>query len=153
MTDVIRYKSIPAATLLLILLAVSGRPLAAQQSDTTDTTRQVDLNRRSFPQSYHSERSANSYLLSESGSYNVPEPTRYYQPPFNGQESLDKAVEAYREELKNDLANSPLFRIIGKIAPFINNTFEFGFYRIYDIPIIERDHPNFYPQTGPADEN
>ena len=118
----------------------------AQQSDTSQTQKRK-LEERRVQQPYHSERSANSFLLEESGTYGVPEPKEYYRPPFNGQESLDRAVEAYRKELEDSIANSPLFQLLGKVAPFITNQFEFGFYRIYDLPIVERDHPALYPQT------
>lgn len=139
-----------AYTFSLVLLLLGGLllPASAQQSDTTDTTRRVDFKQREIPQAYHSERSTDKFLLPESGTYAVPEPTEYYKPPFTGQESLDQAVAAYREELENSIANTPLFRFINKIAPFVNNTFEFGVYRMYDIPIIDRDHPMLYPSTA-----
>ena len=133
---------------LIILLLLGTVQLGmAQQTDTTQTEKELkqeDL----FPQPYHSERSTDKYLLPSSGTYGVPEPTEYYTPPFKGQEYLDYAVEAYREELENSVANTPLFQFISKIAPFVNNRFEFGVYRIYDLPIVERDHPLLYPQVN-----
>ncbi len=118
----------------------------AQQSDTTQTRKELDLREDSARIPYHSERSANSFLLSESGSYNVPDPKQYYQPPFTGQESLDRAVAFYRQQLENSIVNSAVFQLIGKIAPFVMNRFEFGFYQIYDMPIVDRDHPLLDPQ-------
>jgi len=119
----------------------------AQQTDTSRIEKELRLE-RNFPQPYHSERSANNFLLPSSGTYGVPEPTEYYTPPFKGQEYLDYAVEAYRKELEDSIGNTLLFRFISKIAPFVNNRFEFGVYKIYDLPIVERDHPLLYPQLN-----
>ena len=131
--------------LLIILFSGGLQQVTAQQSDTTQTEK-VELDQREQLLPYHSERSTNSFLLPESGTYNVPEPTEYYQPPFMGQKRLDEAVAAYRKELENSIANTPLFQFISTIAPFVNNQFEFGVYRIYDLPIVERDNPLLAPQ-------
>lgn len=134
--------------LLIPILIGIALPLAAQQTDTTRTEKELKEEQKTFSQPYHSERSTNNFLLSSSGIYGVPEPTEYYTPPFTGQKSLDYAVEVYREGLKNNIANTPLFQFISRIAPFVTNRFEFGIYRIYDLPIVDRDHPLLYPQVG-----
>lgn len=127
-----------------MLLGITGIA-SAQQSDTTQTKEKLETQRKAMQQ-YHSERSTHGYVLTESGTYDVPEPTEYYTPPFTGQESLDRAVAAYRKELENSIANTNVFQIIAKIAPFITNQFQFGFYQIYDLPIVERDNAYRYPQ-------
>lgn len=134
---------------LLLGLAQQG---FSQQSDTTRTTEEIELEVQPFPQPYHSERSTDNFLLPSSGIYGVPEPTEYYTPPFMGQKHLDAAVEAYRKRLEEGLGNSLLFQFISKIAPFVNNQFEFGVYRIYDLPIVERDHPLLDPQVTNENE-
>ena len=138
-----------AAILLTFLPGLSR----AQQTDTSRTVKEMDLKERTVQQPYHSERSTNNFVLPSSGTYGVPEPTEYYTPPFTGQENLDKAVEAYRKRLEEGLGNSLLFQFISKIAPFVNNQFEFGVYRIYDLPIVERDHPLLYPQLDNEEED
>ena len=127
--------------------------ISAQQTDTSQTREELELQEKKVSQPYHSERSSGNYILSKSGTYGVPEPTEYYTPPFKGQESLDKAVEAYHEELDNSVANTAFFQLLGKIAPFIMNRFEFGFYQIYDMPIVERDHPLRDPQVDRQKED
>lgn len=129
-----------------VLILLPGRGVA-QQADTSATVKEIEL-RQQFRQSYHSERKADNFVLPSSGVYSVPEPKQYYKPPFTGQKSLDAAVEAYRKELKEGLGNSVIFRFLETIAPFINNQFEFGVYQIYDLPIVERDHPLRYPQLN-----
>lgn len=84
-----------------------------------------------------------SYSLPQSGVFEMPEETQYYTPPFKGQYYLDLAVAAYREEQKDKLGLNWLFRFLGAIAPYVNNQFEFGVYRINDMPIVERDNPLF----------
>lgn len=130
--------------MLVMLIGITG-VANAQQSDTTQTKEKLETQRKALQQ-YHSERSTHGYVLTESGTYNVPEPTEYYTPPFTGQESLDRAVTFYRQEMENSVANTRLFQIIAAIAPFINNKFQFGFYQIYDLPIVERDNAYLYPQ-------
>lgn len=140
------YHFVALGIVVFLLLGLTQRGWS-QQSDTTQTTEEIELEEQPFPQPYHSERSTNNFLLPSSGTYGVPEPTEYYTPPFMGQKHLDAAVEAYRKRLKEGLGNSLLFQFISKIAPFVNNQFEFGVYRIYDLPIVERDHPLLYPQV------
>lgn len=141
------YHFFPALFVVAVIF-FSPRPAQAQQTDTTGTTEELKLRQRQIQQPYHSERSTNNFLLPSSGTYGVPEPTEYYKPPFMGQESLDAAVEAYRKELKEGLGNSVILRFLKTIAPYINNQFEFGVYQIYDLPIVERDHPLRYPQLN-----
>ncbi len=140
---------IPGGLILILLFGIINLA-AAQQTDTSRTANERKLKERTVPQSYHSERSPTNILLPESGTYGVPEPTEYYTPPFMGQKYLDMAMAAYRKELENDISNTPLLKFINKILPFmsIDNTFEFGVYRIYDLPIIERDNPYLYPSTA-----
>lgn len=145
------YHVIIVGITALLVVALTG-PGYAQQTDTTQTTKEMDLRQRQIPQPYHSERSTNNFLLPSSGTYGVPEPTEYYTPPFMGQKSLDAAVEAYRKRLKEGMGNTLLFQFISKIAPFVNNQFEFGVYRIYDLPVVDRDHPLRYPQIDKSNE-
>jgi hypothetical protein len=141
-----------SAGLILILLFGIADFAFAQQTDTSRTESERELKTRTVPQPFHKERSTNNFLLPESGTYDVPDPTEYYTPPFEGQEYLDIAIAAYRQELEDSIGNTPFFKFLGKIAPFINTQFEFGVYRINDLPIIERDNPYLYPSTAKEQE-
>lgn len=145
------YQSFISGLVLILLLGIINLS-TAQQTDTSRTTQRT-LEQKEVPQPYHSERSTNNFLLPSSGTYNVPEPTEYYTPPFEGQKYLDYAVEAYLKELEEGLASTSLFQFFKTIAPFIYNKFEFAVYRIYDLPIIERDHPLLDPQLDEKEEN
>ncbi len=73
----------------------------------------------------------------------MPEETQYYTPPFKGQYYLDLAVEAYRQEQRDKLGLNWLFGFLNAIAPYVNNQFQFGVYRINDLPVVARDNPMF----------
>lgn len=122
----------------------------AQQTDTAQPTR--ELQERRVLQPYHSERTTTTHIRTpSSGTYGVPEPKQYYQPPFMGQKYLDIAIEAYKEQLEEN-KGGVIFRFLDRIAPFIMNQFQFGVYRIYDMPIIGRDNPLLEPQMNSKTE-
>ena len=116
----------------------------AQQTDTAQPSRELQEQRELQP--YHSERTTTTHIRTpSSGTYGVPEPKQHYRHPFMGQKYLNVAVKAYQEQLKEDQGGA-LLRFLDKIAPFILNKFQFGVYRIYDMPIIERGKPLQEPQ-------
>jgi hypothetical protein len=131
---------------LLFCLVLPGQ---AQERDTTKTEIRIRQLPRPAPLHLHghSERSFNNLALPSTGIYGKPDETKYYQPPFKGQYYLDLAVEAYREEIKDDLGLNWLFRFIKMMAPYVNNRFEFGVYKIEDLPIVDRDNPLTKPQN------
>lgn len=116
---------------------------SAQQADSTKRTFFLNPKSGSLTNQPHSERSMGVLSLPQSGVFEMPEETQYYTPPFKGQYYLDLAVEAYREEQKDKLGLGWLFRFMNAVAPYINNQFQFGVYRINDMPIVDRDHPLF----------
>jgi len=120
----------------------------AQQADSTKRTFFLIPRIKSPEIQPHSERSVGNYALPESGVFDVPEETQYYTPPFKGQYYLDLAVEAYREEQEDKLGLNWLFNFLNVISPFVNNRFEFGVYRINDLPVVERDNPLFQSHNG-----
>lgn len=125
---------------------------AAALAQEQDTTRQeLELEREEpSPTLLQPEfdRPASGGVMTEMGSYNVPEETRYYQPAFKGQEYLDMAVEAYRKELEKQIGPDWLSQFMRAVSPFINNQFEFGFYQIYDMnSTVDRDNPLFQSYT------
>ncbi len=126
--------------MLFVLLIKPGQ---AQQSDTTIVTKELEQ-KEEFFQPYHSERSVGNMYMAETGTFGIPEPKQYYTPPFMGQKYLEWALADYYEELKEE--KSLLYRFINAVAPFIDNQFEFAVYRIYDLPIVERDQPMLDPQ-------
>lgn len=119
-------------------------PVLALAQETDSTRRNLHLqNQRQQLLQQPLERQLSGGIMSEMGTYQVPEKTQYYTPPFKGQEYLDMAVEAYRRELEERIGPQWLSKFFKTVSPFINNKFEFGVYQIYDLPIVERDHPLF----------
>ncbi len=136
--------------LALILLAIVPSLVSAQETDTTRQSVEMEEREKALELKYKINRPASEGMLTESGVHEVPEPTEYYTPPFKGQYYLDKAVEAYRKELKERMGPDWLYKFFRVISPFVNNRFEFGVYQIYDMPIVERDNPLF--QSNNSDE-
>lgn len=126
---------------------------SAQQADSTKRTFFLNPKPEGFKIKPHSERSMGSYSLPQSGVFNVPEETQYYVPPFKGQYYLDLAVEAYRKEQEDKLGLNWLFQFLNAIAPYVNNRFEFGVYRINDMPVVERDNPLFKSHNSRQERN
>lgn len=127
-----------------LCLAVAGwsTQVFAQQADTTKRTLEINPKPESFIDRPHTERRMGEFILPESGIFEYPEPTRYYQAPFMGQYYLDVAVAALREEQRNRL-DGTWMKVLRAIAPFVNMQFQFGVYEIYDIPVVDRDNPLF----------
>lgn len=129
----------PAIILLVMLPAL----VWGQETDTTRQSGELDEREQAIELKYKINRPASGGMLTESGVHEVPEPTEYYTPPFKGQEYLDKAVEAYRKELKERMGPDWLYNFFRIVKPFINNQFEFGVYQINDLPVVERENSLF----------
>jgi len=134
--------------LLAGILFLLPRASVAQEQDTTQ--REFELEQEESPDLLlpRFDREVSGGVMHEMGTYNVPEETQYYQPPFKGQEYLDMAVEAYRKELEKTIGPDWLWKFMKTVSPFINNQFEFGFYQIYDMTsTVDRDNPLFQSHT------
>lgn len=128
----------------IIALALAPALTMAQEKDTTRQELNIDdRDRRINLQLQQLDRPMSGGIMTEMGTYGVPEETEYYTPPFKGQEYLDMAVEAYRKELEKSIGPDWLSKFFRTVSPFVNNEFEFGVYQIYDLPIVERDNPLF----------
>lgn len=125
---------------MLFLLPVI---VAAQEVDTTKQELNLEPEPEQLLQQPQFDRLGSGGLMTEMGSYQVPEETQYYQPPFKGQEYLDMAVEAYRKELEKRIGNNWFWQLLDTISPYVYNQFEFGVYQIYDQPVVDRDNPLF----------
>jgi hypothetical protein len=111
----------------------TSRTLDLKQKEEREL--RIDFNRQQM-------RPMSGGEMTEMGTYNMPSETQFYEIPFRAQEDLDRAVEAYREEIR-EKGPAWLWRTLRTISPFINNQFGFGVYDIYDLPIVERDNPGF----------
>lgn len=125
----------------MLLILFAPVLVVAQETDTTKQEIDQEVRQRSINLNQRFDRSMSGGVMTEMGTYNVPDDKQFYKPPFKGQEYLDQAVEAYREEIKNQIGNGWYWNVLRAISPFINNKFEFGVYRIYDWEPIDRDNP------------
>ena len=120
-------------------------PLLAVAQEADSTKKELDFEQRKRPVNLERnlDREIGGGVMNEMGSYQVPEETEYYTPPFKGQEYLDMAVEAYRKELEDRIGGDWFWKFLDTIRPYIHNGFEFGVYQIYDQPVVERGNPLF----------
>lgn len=126
----------------VLFIALFPLPSVAQEADTT--RQEINLNEeRNINFDQYLDRSITGGMLTEMGTYQVPEETQYYTPPFKGQYYLDLAVEAYRKELEHRIGDNWYWKFLKTISPYINNQFEFGVYYPEDMEFVDRDNPLF----------
>lgn len=147
------HRSFLAGLFTSLLVLSIAHHAQAQQADSTERSFFLNPKPPSFKISPHQERTVGAFTLPQSGIMEMPEETQYYTPPFKGQYYLDLAVEAYREEQKDKLGLNWLFRFLDFISPYVNNEFEFGVYRINDLPVVERDNPLFQSHKNKDERN
>lgn len=126
--------------LICALLLGLSFTASAQETDTTsieieeEKPRSLDLDR-------NLDRSMSGGSMTEMGTYSMPSKTQYYRPPFEGQESLDRAVEAYRKEMEEKLGENWYWQFLKAISPYIR--LHLGVSEFNSLQIVDRDNPLF----------
>jgi hypothetical protein len=124
-----------------------GSPLngIAQETDTTRISIEQDEEAEApirLDQQYN--RSVSGGALTDMGTYNVPDPTQYYHAPFEAQDELDRAVEAYRKEMEENW----YWHFLRAVSPYIR--LHLGVRDFNTLQIVGRDNPLF--QSYQSDE-
>ena len=115
---------------------------SAQETDTTTINiREEQEESRSINLGRQFDRSISGGSLTEMGTFDVPRENQYYQRPFKGQEYLDMAVQAYREQLKSDIDGGWFWQFLKTVSPYIR--LEMGAFETMQLQYIDRDHPAF----------
>ncbi len=117
-----------------------GVPLvgAAQETDTTRISIEQDEEAEAplqLDQQY--SRSVSGGALTDMGTYNVPNSTQYYHAPFEAQNELDRAVEAYRKEMEKNW----YWHFLRAVSPYIR--LHLGVRDFNSLQIVGRDNPLF----------
>ncbi|TYP94907.1 hypothetical protein LX73_0200 [Fodinibius salinus] len=85
-------------------------PLCSLSQEQDTTKRDIERNpkaNRSLNLDTPQDRSVSLGAMSEMGTYDVPEPNPYhYERPFMGQKHLDRAMKAYREQMKEEFGEN-----------------------------------------------
>lgn len=136
------------AFLTILVILVAAAAACGQQSDTGEVVKRLQP-QETYLQP-HNERHVGNMYMPRTGQFSIPEPKQYYTRPFMGQKYLEIALEAYYEKWKGE--KSLLYRFINTVAPLIKNQFTFAVYRVYDLPIVDRDNPLLDPQLIKKDE-
>ncbi len=123
------------------LLLVPLLSLAQETDTTTIDIREEPEEFRSINLGRQFDRSISGGSLTEMGTFSVPRENQYYQRPFKGQEYLDMALEAYREELESGMEDSWFWQFLKTVSPYIR--LEMGAFETMQLQYIDRDHPAF----------
>ncbi len=108
--------------LLFLLLSAPGVSFA-QETDTTLQKLELEKRKqRSLDLQQNTERSMSGGMMTKMGTYDIPSEGQYYHPPFMGQKYLDKAVEAYREELE-EMGGGWFWNFLRSVSPYVRVQF------------------------------
>lgn len=115
---------------------------SAQEIDTTAI--ELDTEQEA-PESYDIEQQLDRPLsrgsMTDMGTYSIPSKTQYYHAPFKGQESLDKAVDAYFKEMEKKLGENWYWHFLRAVSPYIR--LHLGVSEFNSLQIVGRDNPLF----------
>lgn len=113
---------------------------AAQDADTTRQNLEFQKGkRRSLDLRQHSERSMSGGIMSDMGTYDIPQEGQYYARPFKGQYYLDKAVEEYRKELEEQIGGDWFWQFLRAVSPYIR--LQLGPLYRPELQYVDRDNP------------
>ncbi|NIT60153.1 MAG: hypothetical protein GWN00_29245 [Aliifodinibius sp.] len=135
---------------LLITVFVGGLLLAmpmdsfAQETDTTRISIDQDEAEAPIQLDQQYSRSVSGGALTDMGTYTVPSSTQYYHAPFEAQDELDRAVEAYRKEMEKNW----YWHFLRAVSPYIR--LHLGVRDFNSLQIVGRDNPLF--QSYQSDE-
>lgn len=127
-------------------------PLCASGQETDTTAIEIESNRdtpRTLNLNSQLDRPATGGLMSEMGTHEIPRDKQYYQHPFKGQEYLDMAVEAYREEMGNQVGDQWYWQFLQAVSPYIKLHMEV--FETMQMQYVDRDHP-FFQSYGNGDK-
>jgi hypothetical protein len=117
----------------------------AQETDTTRISiEQEEESEATLQLDRQYSRSVSGGALTDMGTYNVPSSTQYYQAPFEAQDELDRAVEAYRKEMEKN----SYWHFLRAVSPYIR--LHLGVRDFNSLQIVGRDNPLF--QSYQSDE-
>lgn len=142
-----KYK-FSAAILLISLLWALPHTVTAQEKDSTKVKLDLDKDSaRTYPLDRRFDRSLSGGMMTEMGMYKVPSETQYYQAPFKGQDYLDMAVKAYREQLKEGIGNNWYWNFLKAVSPYIS--LELGAFQTMQMEYVDRTNPLFQSYKDP----
>lgn len=124
--------------IICCLLGIS-RNASAQETDTSSV--KIEDEQRTYELNQNFDRSMSGGTMTDMGTYSVPYKTQYYQAPFEGQKSLDRAVEAYRKEMKEKMGGNWYWQFLKAVSPYIRLHLGVNDFDMF-VP-VERDNPLF----------
>jgi hypothetical protein len=114
----------------------------AQETDTTQIEIEEEQEKpRTIELERNFDRPMSSGSMTDMGTYSMPSKTQYYHPPFEGQKSLDRAVEAYFQEMENKLGKNWYWQFLRAVSPYVK--LHLGVSEFNSLNIVDRDNPLF----------
>ena len=141
----------PSWAIILFCSVLLALPLTGLAQETDPDTTEVELGEdeteRRIILNQQFDRPMSGGSLTEMGTYDVPRENQFYQRPFKGQKYLDMAVEAYREQLKNQVGNNWYWQFLKAVSPYIR--LELGAFQTMEMQYVDRDNPLFRSYRDP----
>lgn len=125
--------------MLLLLCLLSPLIALGQETDTTRQELELEKKKRSLNLERQLDRSTSGGIMTEMGTYNVPNETQYYKQPFMGQHYLDMAVEAYRKELEDRIGQNWYWQFLRAVSPYIR--LQLAPLNVPELEYVDRDNP------------
>lgn len=113
----------------------------AQETDTTEVEIEDERESRSLDLEQNFDRSITGGSMTDMGTYSMPSETQYYHAPFEGQESLDRAVEAYFKDMENKLGKNWYWQFLRAVSPYVR--LHLGVSEFNSLNFVDRDNPLF----------
>lgn len=107
---------------------------AVEIDDERETRQMFDLDRQF-------DRSVSGGSMTEMGTYTIPSETQYYHPPFEGQKALDRAVDAYLQEMEDRMGGNWYWQFLKTVSPYVK--LHLGVPEFNPMQYVDRDNPLF----------
>lgn len=127
---------------ILLCLSLLLLPLiaTAQERDTTGVELEQESD-RTILMNRQFDRSMTGGSMTEMGTHTIPREQQFYQRPFKGQQHLDEAMEAYRDQLTEPAGDDWYWQFLRAVSPYIN--LRLSAFETMEMQYIDRDNPLF----------
>lgn len=126
---------------ILICCLLCTFSASAQETDTAAVEIEDEEMRQTFDLDRRLDRSVTGGFMTEMGTYSIPNETQYYHPPFEGQQALDRAVDAYLEEMEDRMGENWYWQFLKAVSPYVK--LHLGVSKFNQLQFVDRDNPLF----------
>lgn len=132
----------PFSFAILICCLLFTISASAQETDTTSVKIDDERDRRQILDlDRYFDRSVSGGSMTEIGTYSMPNKTQYYHAPFEGQKALDRAVDAYLQEMEDRMGENWYWQFLKAVSPYVK--LHLGVSKFNPMQYVDRDNPLF----------